>query len=220
MDQPPLSAPEQAPARRSRASVDTLRGFALELAIVTVGVFIALSVDSLREWNQHRTLVRDARATLAREVADNKADLDKTLGAATEYKRQIANALQLAGDLLTKKESTITQVQLGANLADLTDAGWRSADRTGALGHMDFAEVQRYSRLYELQELFVDHQRRSLDRATAALALLSGGDPHGASPSDLEAFRHQVLGMNGDLIITEQIGKRLSESYAGLLAGQ
>jgi hypothetical protein len=77
--------------------------------------------------------------------------------------------------------------------------------------------VQQYSRLYELQELFVGHQRRSLDRATGALAIISSGDPHGASASDLEAFRHQVLGMSGDLIIMEQLGRRLSDSYAGFL---
>jgi hypothetical protein len=198
--------------------VDTARGFLLELVIVTAGVLIALSVDSLREWGQDRRLVRDARATIAREIADNKADLDGMLAGLAENRKHTANALAFAGDLLAKRESSITSVNLTANLADLTDSGWRSAERTGALSHMAFDEVQRLSRLYELQELFVEHQRRSIERATNALAILSGGDPHGASQADLEMFRAQVLGMSGDLVITEQLGKRLSEGYAKLLA--
>jgi hypothetical protein len=198
-------------------SVDTVRGFFLELVIVTLGVFIALSADSVREWNRTRALVREARATIAREVADNKSDLDAMLSGVGANKTRIANAFSFVNELLAKRESAVNEVNLTVNLADLTDSGWRSAERTGALSHMDFAEVQRYSRLYELQELFVDHQRRSIERATLAMAVLSGGDPRGATADDLQTFRTQVLAMSGDLIITERLGRRLSEGYAELL---
>jgi hypothetical protein len=213
----PVAGPG-AVAKSSRASVDTFRGFALELVIVTAGVLIALSVDSLREWSQTRSLVRQARETIAREVADNKADLDATLAGLTKQRGEIAKALQLAGDLLAKRESPIRSLNIGAELADLTDSGWRSAERMGALSHMDFSAVQRYSRVYELQELFVAHQRQSVERAAGAIAILGGGDPHGASDKDLELFRQNMLMMSGDLIITEGLAKRLSEGYAALLA--
>ena len=49
--------------------VYSFRWFLLELATITAGVLIALSVDSVREWQQHRSLVRQARATIAREIA-------------------------------------------------------------------------------------------------------------------------------------------------------
>ncbi len=35
-----------------------------------------------------------------------------------------------------------------------SSAGWRTAERTGALSHMPYAEVQRYSLLYDLQDLY------------------------------------------------------------------
>jgi hypothetical protein len=48
------------------------KDLAIQLVIVTAGVFIALVVDSLVEWNQQRRLVNEARATLNREIGDNQ----------------------------------------------------------------------------------------------------------------------------------------------------
>ena len=69
----------RAPVDGSHARVGSVRGFVLEFIIVTLGVLIALSVDSVREFIQDRTLVREAKATVAQELAANKRDLDRKL---------------------------------------------------------------------------------------------------------------------------------------------
>jgi hypothetical protein len=104
-------------------------------------------------------------------------DLDAVLKDAANRRNHLENAVLLADDLLSARNSSIRQVQLGLSLADLSAASFQSAERTGALGHMDYAEVQKYSRLYAIQDLFSDQQRRSLERTAAALAMLRG-DPH------------------------------------------
>jgi hypothetical protein len=43
--------------------------------------------------------------------------------------------------------------------------------------------------------------------------LTSGVDPTLSPPADLERFRQQVMAMHSDLLIEEQIGRRLSEIY-------
>lgn len=73
--------------------------------------------------------------------------------------------------------------------------------------------MQRYSRIYALQDLYADHQRRSLERLTAALTILSNGDPYQAPARDLEAFRQQVMALRADLVLDDQIARRLAEVY-------
>lgn len=217
MDEP-RSGPEADPAPaartpvdRSHARVDSLRGFVLELIIVTLGVLIALSVDSVRQWVQERTLVRQAKATIAQELAANKRDLDRKLSDQA-LQKNVDNALQLVDELLTLKKSSINSFEVGFHLAELSEASWRTAERTGALSKMAYADVQRYSQVSDLQALYMSQQRQGLARATAALAVITG-DPHAAAPEDLAAVRVHLLGMRGDLFVERKIGERLSQRY-------
>jgi hypothetical protein len=211
---------DPAPAARtpiggSHARVDSVRGFVLELIIVTVGVLIALSVDSARQWTQERTLVRQAKATIAQELMANKRDLDRKLAdASTQSKTD--NALRLVDQLLTVKKSAIDSFEVGFHLAELSDASWRTAERTGALSKMAYTDVQRYSQVYDLQALYMNQQRQGLARATEALAIITG-DPHTAAAKDLEAVRVHLLGMRGDLFVERQLGERLSQRYKEVL---
>ena len=92
-------------------------------------MLIALSIEGLAGWNHHCLLVREAKATIAREIADNKsalarhfADWDRSTG--------IEKALTLANELLATKQSDIAQLELGFHLSSLSDASWRTAIRT------------------------------------------------------------------------------------------
>jgi hypothetical protein len=182
-----------------------------ELIIVTLGVLIALSVDSVRQWMQDRTLVREAKATIIQELETNKRDLDNKLSD-ENLQKKTDHALQLVDELLTAKKSSINSFEVGFHLAELSDVSWRTAERTGALGKMAYADVQRYSQVYDLQALYMIQQRQGLARATAALATITG-DPHAAAPKDLEAVRVHLLGMRGDLFVERTLGERLSQRY-------
>jgi chromosome segregation ATPase len=184
-----------------------------ELLIVTVGVLIALSVDSLRQWREHVALVDEARRNIAQEIRDNAKDLDNALGQVDTRRKQLDDAITLADDVLAKRPSQIHHLELAWTVADISDANWKSAERTGALTYMEYAEVQRYSRLYDLQALFADHQRQQVERVAAALSAITADDPEKASIRDTEVFRDRVLALRGDLIVVEQIGHALKEAY-------
>ena len=208
-----LPAPTSDRAETSRP----YRYFVIELLIVTSGVLIALSVDSLREWNQYRSLVREARAMIARGIADNKKEVDISLSEVAVRKSNLKKALTLVDDLLTDKKSEIQEFRLGFGLAEVSSASGQSAERTGALGHMDYSEVHKYSRLYTFQELFATQQRLAVQRITSAIAILSDTNPHDAQPDDLRAFRQHLLIVGGDLDVERQLGQPLSELYAEAL---
>lgn len=208
-DTSPPETPSPAPIARSRS----LKYFLTELLIVTAGVLIALSVDSLRGWNRDRTLLEQARRNIGLEIAENKKDVEHGLAASDKRAKELENVLQFTNDMLTAQKSSINQLSLNAEVADLSDAAWRSAVGTGALSLLSFDEVQRYSRLYSVQELYASYQQASLRRVTAALALIAEGDPHKATAEDLRAFRHEVRALTGELFMENQLAKRLIELY-------
>ena len=140
------------------------------------------------------------------------------LAGSESRKKDLDTALRLANDLLTTKKSDVHQVNLGFEIAELSTASWRSAESTGALGHMEYSDVREYSTLYEIQDLLAQQQRRGIEGVAAASAIFTDGrDPHQAPAGDLELFRQQVLGMRANLQIQEQIGRRLSAAYQELL---
>jgi hypothetical protein len=203
------------------ARKSTVAHLATELVIVTAGVLIALLVQSLVESGQHRSLVREARATIAHEIADNKKKLDGTLAGIDERRRSLDSALKLADDLLATGKSGISSLNLILPLTELSAASWQSADRTGALSYMDYDEVQDYSGLYGAQDLFVSRERQSLEHLASAITIIGAAEtPYGSSKKDLETFRQQVLALKADLVIIEQLGRKLAETYQHQLEKQ
>jgi hypothetical protein len=196
----------------------TFVDYLFQFITITAGVLIALLINGLVEWSDNRALVAQARATIEQEIAANKKDLDVTLvGVAGDLKR-FDNAIAFAGDMLTAKKTSINELKLYLNFADVSSAGWRSAERTGALSHMPYSEVQRYSLIYDLQEQYTEQQRAMILQLASASAFLSGDfNPDNPNPRDLEAFRDRVLQLRSMLNIHEQMAKRLTERYAEAL---
>lgn len=163
--------------------------------------------------------MREARSTIASEIAANKSEIDGVLAGNAKRRENLDAALALVNQLLASNKPASASINLGYNVADLSTAGWDSAGRTGALSHMDYADVQKYSRLYSHQDLFATQQVRSMDHITAALAIFADDvDPLSAKPADLERFRERLLAMKAGLTVEEQLAERLVKEYAEMLA--
>lgn len=196
----------------------SLGDYTFQFITITIGVLIALLINGLVEWNSDRQLVADARAMIAREIADNKKDLDATLSGVEGDLRKFESAIQFASDMLTKKKTAINELDFHLNLADLSSTSWRTAERTGALSHMDYSEVQKYSKLYDFQDLIVDQQRNLVGQLGLVTSILSPGfDPDNPNPRDLELFRERAMTLRAALAVHAQMATRLAENYAEAL---
>lgn len=192
--------------------------YLFQFITITAGVFIALAIDGLTDWNNNRQLVAQARVTIAQEIADNKKDLDSTIAGFPRDRDALANSLNLANDLIQHGKTSITKLSLNYNLADLSSSSWHTAERTGALSHMDYGEVQRLSKAYDLQELVLTQQRNIVSQLSSATAILSDDfDPAKPNLKDVEAFRERVMQLRGSMQIIEDFAKRLSETYGEIL---
>ena len=94
-------------------------------------------------------------------------------------------------------KTDIRALPFSLQMPSLNRASWQTAERTGALGYMDFADVKAYAEIYDFQALVVESQRQQLARladVTARLFAGEGGDPTRMRPPELEAFRARLLG--------------------------
>ncbi len=130
--------------------VSSVKEFGVHIAIVTVGILIALSLEGLIETVHDRHLAAEARADIRAELlADQKfahAELNR--------QREIAPALEqftaeLPAPLRAHPE------QLGPRLAAVRNSGyflptetWEAVLSTGALAHVPTGEVERYADVF------------------------------------------------------------------------
>jgi hypothetical protein len=211
IDLPPPPPPKAAP---KYSIVD----YVFQFITVTAGVLIALLINGLVEWNHNRELVAEARATIAREIERNKKDLDGTVASMPGDIQKLESALTFANEMLTKKKTSINELNFHINLAELSASGWRTAERTGALSHMDYEEVQRLSLLYDFQDLIVQQQRTLLSQLGEVSAILSGDfDPESPNRKDLELFRERLMRLRAAVVIHKDMATRLAENYAKAL---
>jgi len=194
-------------------AIHSWKDFALQLVTITAGILIALSLEAVRESFHNRALVREARENIRREIADNQRELDGELRGIPTQQQHLDTALQFANEMIAGGRTALDTLELNVSNATLRTASWQTADRTGALAHMDYGEVQKYASSYAGQDLYATLQRRALDQVATALAIMSAGDPTKASRADMELFRTQVLELRGEVYILQQIGKSVSEGY-------
>lgn len=193
------------------------RDFGLQLVTITAGILIALSLEGVRESFHNRALVREARENIRRELTDNLTELDGELRGMSAQTERLENALKFADEMIASGHTAIHGLDLRVSNANLRTASWQTADRTGALAHMDYGEVQKYAGTYAGQELYAVTQRRTFEQFASALAIMSAGDPTRAKPADVELFRRQVLELRGELYILEQLGIGLKAGYRKVL---
>jgi hypothetical protein len=199
-----------------RLSKSTLREFGFQLTTIIAGILIALWVDSLVEARRERALVRDAHAAIGREIDENLQALNGTLPSLDEHERALRIGLRFADDMRKRGKSDINQLNFGFVIPSLNRASWQSAERTGALGYMAFADVKEYAEIYELQELVVADQRQQFGRIADVTARLLGGDkgdPHLMRPAEVEAFRSRILDALGAATTHRSLTTALLKAY-------
>jgi hypothetical protein len=197
-------------------AVHSWKDFGVQLVTITAGILIALSLEGVRESIRDRALVREARENIHREIADNKREVDGELATMADRTRKIDGAMRFAHELLrTRHTGAHGQVELGLAFPTLSTASWQTAERTGALAHMDYAEVQKYAALYSFQEFLAAQHRRALDALSSTIGLLTASEDGDQTQAltDIARFRDQLVALRSVLFIEEQLARTASERY-------
>jgi hypothetical protein len=133
--------------------IRTWRDIFLHLGIVTVGLFIALSLEALVEHIHNRHLLAEARANIRQELQIDHQAAQKDIGLVQQNIDTIKANIDTIHQLQTHPKDFHGSITNSMSFDSLNDAAWRTARDTGALSFMPYNEVQRYSDLYMLEGL-------------------------------------------------------------------
>jgi len=193
--------------------IGSLRDFFLQLVTITAGVLIALSLEGLVEWRHHRALVAEAHETIRRELADNRKEVLGEEQSLSALQSNIEAGLQRTDDLLNNKPSTVQEVTLSVSLGELSEASWQTAERAGAFAYMDYGDLQRYSGVYRLQGIYLEHQRRLIAELAGVLPFVRYLAGDHAAPRNLEALRDRLMALGANVYVAKQLRGQLQTLY-------
>jgi hypothetical protein len=193
--------------------IHSVKDFMVHLLAITVGLLIALGLEASVEWMHHRYLVREARENIAQEVRDNQQSLAREMSALPNEKTQLEALLKVVSDRQNGR-ATRTSENLVWNDTRLSDSSWNTAFSTGAVAHMNYGEVRRYSQLYALQQMFNATMDRYLESRRDMYAFLTRLDlPDKPSTTEFENGKRVITSemITGQFL--REIGQALSVGY-------
>src|SRR5688500_17549429 len=149
----PIGTPRATPALAHRRRWRRASYFLVQFVLITAGILMALLIDSLVEVRRQNELVAEAHAAIAAEVADNAKQLDNPLPSLEQVEGTLGGMLQAIDEILANGTTTFTCCDFHLSGPRLLRASWESAERTGALGYMEYAQVREYASLYAAQDM-------------------------------------------------------------------
>ena len=193
--------------------IHSFKEMAVQIALITLGVLIALSFEGVASWREHRALVREARANLTNEIRDNMKELANRLQQLPKERENVIHAIDVVEQLTDRKKfekikSGSASVQLGFTTADLQNASHTTAEVTGAFGLMEYEEVKKYTTLYGHQELYVRFQHdamQTMSRSLATVAIFA--EPEKATAREVEDCKAQMHLTLAAMTVEEQLGQ-------------
>src|SRR5258708_2972642 len=115
------------------------------LAIITAGVLIALALEGVVAWVDHRLLVREAKANLTSEIRSNKKELEGLFVNIERQQKELEQTDRVAQTLMQVGKIDKSSFNLSYNFAELKNAAVTSGEITGAFGFKDYGDGGHYS---------------------------------------------------------------------------
>lgn len=201
------------------------RDIFIHLATITVGLFIALSLEGCVEWQHHRHLVHEARANIRTEMQDNLKDLHDALAQIHKEQTQVKADIEALKTLRRDINAHGLTVTLTFDNSALQDASWNTARETGALSYMGYPEVKKYAEVYRLQGLFSDQTNRVTSAYTNSFSVLyifdvDAKETPEVKRSDIATGLQKVLAVQSELMLYNSIATGLEKEYSDTLRQQ
>jgi hypothetical protein len=152
------------------------KDFLLHLVIITMGLLIAVGIEGCVELHREHKLVKEARATMREEIQHNSNEVKEAEGKLDQQAEALKkNMATLTLILENPKDKAARNASINADfsITGLRDTAWKTAQTTGALSFMPYAEAQRYSDVYGSQKDFLDQQDKILEDEAQFLGLIA-----------------------------------------------
>ena len=143
-----------------------VKDFLLHLLTITVGLLIAVGIEGCVELHREHKLVKEARETLREEIKSNSESMKGAVANLEKEDKAIGNNIDILTKLLRDpkdQEAKDANISADFSIVGLKNTAWKTAQTTGALTYMPYAEAQRYASVYHEQQSFLDMQDKILE---------------------------------------------------------
>lgn len=155
--------------------VHGVRDFFIHLLTITVGLFIALTLEAGVEALHHRHERKEAEAMIRQELMENRETIQQNAAGLKTEIATMTKVLQSLESLSKGQPLGPAGIKVPAfSEGPIQDSAWRTASSTGVLSYMDYAEVQRFSDAHKVQDQLEALQQQAADdylQLDAAIAL-------------------------------------------------
>jgi len=193
---------------------------AKHLAIITAGVLIALTLEGIVSWIDHRMLVREAVANLTAELRANKKELDGHLAALDNEARELDHLDEIANELA---KGPIGHGEASLHIAgvELKNAAVTTGQITGAFGYMEYDRVRRYADVYDFQAGFMRMQEREGQHLADVISFAGHIDDRERQTAEaLSRWKSQIDIARTGVFLRQQFGRQLQKRYDEILSGR
>ncbi|HEY6340906.1 MAG TPA: hypothetical protein VIY49_05400 [Bryobacteraceae bacterium] len=206
--------------------VQSFRDVAVHLAIVTIGILIALGLEQAVEWYHHRELANEARGTILSELRNNKDTLDRQLANFPKFRADAVKAFRFISDYKDHGKTNIQWTGAFYYSAPLRATSWSTAQTVGALAFMPYSEVEKFANLYRAQEDYLATQDITYEALISAAGIITAQKQvsddaavyyRGISQGEYEAARIRLMTTFAALSSQLNKAERLDRQYGELL---
>ena len=194
--------------------IHSWRDIALHLGIITIGLFIALSLEGLVEYVHNRHLLHEARANIRHELEIDHEAAQKDIGLIQQNIDTTKANVATIHRLQTHPKDFHGSLTNSMSFDSLNDAAWRTARDTGALAFMPYGEAQRYSDLYMLENLVNQKAINTGEQSfRASIPTLMGYDITNIPADELTQMLRDNAATLIDLVTLKQYLIQLDQQY-------
>jgi len=199
----------------------SIKDFLLHILTITIGLFIALFLEGCVEKLHQHHLRDEADSNIQLEIRHNEKELKTTLDAAALEQKNLIEVLKFLQAKSEAKPYPIEDISLGFTTGNVSDANWRTATTTGALGLMEYKRVEGFAAAYQVQDIFTRLEAETLDEFLNLQSYVAYGfDPDKLSAADARAAIPDVRKTLSHVIALKQVGAGLNHAYEDALAGK
>jgi hypothetical protein len=194
------------------------KDFLLHLLTITIGLLIALGLEGYAEHWKQRELKKDADTKLRQEIRDNAQEIALVHNATASEQENLERIVDFMSARKKNEPYDTRQIRLGFTVGDLNSASWKTAAATGALGFMEYDQVQRYSAVYQLQDKYSALQDQTIDEFLQLQSyFIFGFDTEKITPVEAGSAELDTRRALAHLTAMDQVGTALAKEYEAVL---
>jgi hypothetical protein len=197
------------------------RDFFLHLTTITIGLFIALSLEGCVEWQHHHHLVHEAESSLYTEIQNNAKGMQNTVDEIHKQQEMLKqDVVVLKYILKNHKPPENSNLEITFHIRTFDSVSWKTAQSTGALSYMPYDRAQEYSNIYTTQDQLDVAEQQAARNAIISLAPFVNTDKSDPDPTEgqADAIKQKIEVLQGQLILVSSYVEGLDQQYKKFLA--